>query len=82
MFDLGYRAIVCVRSTHRVSRRHRRDSRLPELGFVFIGLLDLSVSLGHPGELDHPDVDAIETVRASAVDAGVPSAVSVSGWTT
>lgn len=46
---------------------------VPELGFVFIGPFDLSVSLGHPGELDHPDVeDAVETVRASAVDAGVP----------
>lgn len=46
---------------------------VPELGFVFIGPLDLSVSLGHPGEIDHPDVqDAVETVRSSAVDAGVP----------
>ena len=26
---------------------------VPELGFVFIGPLDLSVSLGHPGEIDH-----------------------------
>ncbi|SFR63167.1 HpcH/HpaI aldolase family protein [Halogeometricum limi] len=46
---------------------------VPELGFVFVGPLDLSVSYGHPGELDHPDVeDAVETVRAAAVDAGVP----------
>ncbi|WP_276258835.1 HpcH/HpaI aldolase family protein [Haloglomus litoreum] len=46
---------------------------VPELGFVFVGPLDLSVSLGHPGELDHPDVQAaVETVRAAAVDAGVP----------
>jgi len=46
---------------------------VPELGFVFIGPLDLSVSLGHPGEVDHPDVqDAVETIRSSAVDAGVP----------
>ncbi|MDS0261461.1 aldolase/citrate lyase family protein [Haloarcula sp. S1CR25-12] len=46
---------------------------VPELGFVFIGPFDLSVSLGQPGELDHPDVEAaIETVRASAVEAGVP----------
>ncbi|MFC7075571.1 HpcH/HpaI aldolase family protein [Haloarcula halophila] len=44
-----------------------------DLGFVFIGPLDLSVSLGHPGELDHPEVvDAVETVRAAAVEAGVP----------
>ncbi|WP_135533920.1 HpcH/HpaI aldolase family protein [Halostella pelagica] len=46
---------------------------VPELGFVFIGPLDLSVSLGHPGEVDHPDVqDAVETVRSRAVDADVP----------
>ena len=46
---------------------------VPELGFVFIGPLDLSVSLGCPGEIDHPDVqEAVETVRSKAVDAGVP----------
>ena len=46
---------------------------VPDLGFVFVGPLDLSVALGHPGEVDHPDVqEAVETVRAAAVDAGVP----------
>jgi len=46
---------------------------VPELGFVFTGPFDLSVSLGHPGELDHPEAEAaVETVRQSAVDAGVP----------
>ena len=46
---------------------------VPELGFVFAGPLDLSVSLGHPGEVDHPDVqEAVETIRSKAVDAGVP----------
>lgn len=46
---------------------------VPELGFVFLGPLDLSVSLGHPGEPDHPDVqEAVETARSAAVDAGVP----------
>ena len=46
---------------------------VPELEFVFIGPLDLSVALGHPGEADHPDVqEAVETVRDAAVDAGVP----------
>ncbi|GAB7095269.1 2-keto-3-deoxy-L-rhamnonate aldolase [Halolamina litorea] len=48
---------------------------VPELGFVFVGPLDLSVSLGHPGELDHSEVqEAVETVRSAAVDAGVPVA--------
>ncbi|WP_439026828.1 HpcH/HpaI aldolase family protein [Haloarchaeobius sp. DT45] len=46
---------------------------VPELGFVFIGPLDLSVSLGHPGEVDHPAVqDAVESIRSQAIDAGVP----------
>ena len=46
---------------------------VPELGFVFVGPLDLSVSLGHPGEIDHPKVrEAVETIRSTAVDAGVP----------
>ena len=46
---------------------------VPELGFVFIGPLDLSVALGHPGELDHPDVRAtVEAIRSKAVDAGIP----------
>jgi 2-dehydro-3-deoxyglucarate aldolase len=48
---------------------------VPELGFVFIGPLDLSVSLGYPGEIDHPRVqEAVETVRSKAVDADVPVA--------
>ena len=46
---------------------------VPDLGFVFVGPLDLSVALGHPGEPDHPDVqEMVETVREAAVDAGVP----------
>jgi len=45
---------------------------VPDLGFVFIGPFDLSVSLGHPGEIDHPEVqDAVETVRSAAVEADV-----------
>lgn len=45
---------------------------VPELGFVFLGPFDLSVSLGHPGEIDHPEVrEAVETVRSAAVEAGV-----------
>ncbi|PAU83236.1 aldolase [Halorubrum salipaludis] len=46
---------------------------VPELGFVFLGPFDLSVSLGHPGEIDHPEVrEAVETVRSKAIAAGVP----------
>lgn len=46
---------------------------VPELGFVFVGPADLSVSMGRPLQTDHPDVrDAIETVREACLDAGVP----------
>lgn len=45
---------------------------VPELDFVFAGPLDLSVSTGHPGELDHPDVqEGIESVRSTAVESDV-----------
>lgn len=46
---------------------------VPDLGFVFVGPFDLSVSLGHPGEIDHPAVqEAVETVRSKAIAASVP----------
>jgi 2-dehydro-3-deoxyglucarate aldolase len=48
---------------------------VPDLGFVLVGLEDLSMSLGHPREFDHPDVQAaVERVRERANDAGVPVA--------
>lgn len=46
---------------------------VPDLGFAFIGPADLSVSIGHPLETDHPDVTAtIEDIRESCVEAGIP----------
>ena len=43
------------------------------LGFVFIGPADLSVSLGHPLEKTHPEVEeAVETIREAALSANVP----------
>ncbi|WP_132057845.1 HpcH/HpaI aldolase family protein [Halorussus amylolyticus] len=52
--------------------------RVPELGFAFVGPADLSISMGHPFEKDHPDVrDAIEAVREACLDADVPV-----GWVT
>jgi 2-dehydro-3-deoxyglucarate aldolase len=46
---------------------------VPELGFVFVGPSDLSISLGHPYETDHPEVrEAVSTVREACLDAGVP----------
>ncbi|MDX1745398.1 MAG: aldolase/citrate lyase family protein [Halobacteriales archaeon] len=46
---------------------------VPDLGFCFIGPMDLSVSLGHPLDPSHPEVqEAQEQFRAACVDAGVP----------
>lgn len=46
---------------------------VPELGFAFIGPADLSVSLGHPLEKDHPEVrETIDDIRERCVAAGVP----------
>lgn len=46
---------------------------VPELGFAFLGLSDLSVSLGVPFEQSHPEVrSAAATVREACHDAGVP----------
>lgn len=46
---------------------------VPELGFAFVGPSDLSVSLGHPLETDHPEVrDAVADIREACLSAGVP----------
>jgi len=51
---------------------------VPDVGFVYIGPGDLSVSLGHPLELDHPEVtSSIERIREACEDAGVPYGRSV-----
>lgn len=46
---------------------------VPELGFVFIGQRDLTVSLGHRQEVGHPEVQAtVEEIRSKCISAGVP----------
>ena len=46
---------------------------VPGLGFVFAGPLDLAVSLGHPGEPTHEEVEEhVEAVRTAALEADVP----------
>lgn len=50
---------------------------VPELGFVHVGPSDLSASLGHPLERDHPAVKgAIQTVIDAGEEHGVPVSVS------
>jgi 2-keto-3-deoxy-L-rhamnonate aldolase RhmA len=49
---------------------------VPGLGFCHIGPADLSVSLGHPLEQDHPEVrDAMRTFFAAGEDHGIPIGV-------
>jgi 2-dehydro-3-deoxyglucarate aldolase len=51
---------------------------VPGFGFIYLGPGDLAVSLGHPGESDHPEVrEAIDTAREACTNAGVPIGVSV-----
>lgn len=46
---------------------------VPELGCVFLGPADLSISFGHPMEPDHPEVEAaLERTWDAAADAGIP----------
>ena len=46
---------------------------VPELGFAFIGANDLSISMGHPRQTGHPEVqDAVATVEDACRDAGMP----------
>lgn len=45
---------------------------VPALSLAFVGPSDLSVSLGHPGERDHPEVRAAaERVEARVADSDV-----------
>lgn len=53
---------------------------VPELEFVFIGHADLSVSLGHPFEFDHPRfIEATRTIESKCESAGIPMGAAVSG---
>src|SRR5258708_7098311 len=65
-----------AKEERRVSGRGKRPAAIdelpailevPELDVVFIGPSDLSLSLGHPGELQHPDVQQAFARIVSAV---------------
>lgn len=46
---------------------------VPHLGFAFIGANDLSISLGHPQQKNHPEVvEAIERIEEACIAAGIP----------
>jgi 2-dehydro-3-deoxyglucarate aldolase len=51
---------------------------VPDVGFVFVGYGDLAVSMGHPMEPDHPEVqETVARVREACRDAGVPVGYTV-----
>lgn len=51
---------------------------VPGLDFAYLGAADLSISLGHPFETDHPAVEeAVDSVREGCEEAGVPLGQSV-----
>ena len=46
---------------------------VPELGFAFVGANDLSISMGHPRDTDHPEVKAaVEEIEEACAAADVP----------
>jgi 2-keto-3-deoxy-L-rhamnonate aldolase RhmA len=51
-------------------------ARVPDLDAVFVGPFDLSASLGHPGELEHPEVrGAIARVSEACHRAGIRTGI-------
>jgi 4-hydroxy-2-oxoheptanedioate aldolase len=61
--------------------------RTPELDGIFVGPVDLSSSLGFPGDPEHPQVveavrDVLVRIRASGVAAGVyaPTSEAAARW--
>jgi len=66
-------SVGCMVETATAVRNLDEILSVPELGFVFVGPSDLSISYGHPFERTHPEVTgAIESIEAACRDAGVP----------
>jgi len=52
----------------------------PHLDMLYLGAYDFSISLGHPGEYDHPEVrTAMEHVQTVCINAGIPFGTTPSG---
>lgn len=63
---------ICQVETRAAVENVAEIAAVPDLDMIFIGPFDLSGSLGHLGEPDHPDVRAaIARVEAAAKAAGV-----------
>lgn len=71
-------SVGCMIETRTAVENVEALASVPELDFAFVGPADLSVSMGHPFEKDHPDVRAaVDEIRETFLAADVPL-----GWVT
>ncbi len=61
--------LVCVQvETSRALENVREIASVPGIDVLFVGPTDLSMNLGHPGELTHPEVEgAIDRIFEAAI---------------
>ena len=73
--DAANRGVVCVLQveTDESVRNVEATAAVPGIDCLFVGLSDLSVDLGVPGQVRHPNVEAaIDNVIAAARGRGIP----------
>jgi 2-keto-3-deoxy-L-rhamnonate aldolase RhmA len=89
LIDLGNRETVILAHVETRAGIEMLDQILsnPHVDILFLGMYDLSISYGHPGEFSHPEVAAaVETAVAAAKRHGktagmyVPDAKAASPW--
>lgn len=77
--DSANRGVVCVVQVETDESVHNVEAiaAVPGINCLFVGLSDLSVDLGVPGQVRHPDVEAaldrvIAAAKASGIPVGIP----------
>ncbi len=71
--------IMVVIETQEAVHRIEEIITVPGIGGAFIGLYDLSFSLGIPGEMSHPELEEnVEKVLSACMRQGVPCGLPVS----
>src|SRR5262249_51112421 len=90
LIDAGNRETVVLAHVETRTGIENLDAILgnPHVDILYLGMYDLSISYGHPGEFSHPDVAAaVEKALASAKRHGkvpgmyVPDAEAAKPWT-
>jgi 2-dehydro-3-deoxyglucarate aldolase len=70
--------VICMIETRAGMEASPQIAKLPGVDGLFIGPYDLSASMGHIGQLDHPDVRAAEArIRDAARQAGIACGLHV-----